>query len=489
MDDGRRDRAGSAVYLSSTYIDLKGYRRAVIDALRQIDVRVVGMEDYSADDSRPLQRCLEDVDGVDFYIGLFAWKYGFVPPEGNPSAKSITELEYRRAQSGGKPCLIFLLDAEEPWPPALVDRGPAGERIAALRADASSRHLVKFFRRPEDLVNSVLAAVHNHLAKRPPERAEAPPAKGETARELDDALRTTGLTRSLLGHSDAVECVALLGPKGLAASGSWDKSVRVWDLNSGRQLCRLSGHTGSLSRPGIVSGVALRTDGSQVVSCGFDGSIRLWSVASGREVRRLSGHEGAVTAIALTADSRRLVSTGADRSLRVWDLDELYEVRRMTGHDGQPRSVAISADGKLAVSGGTDQGLRVWDLEHWQQRARLERPTNPINSVDVSADGELALTADIDGAIQLWELSTGAEVRRFEGHQGSVRRALMSADLRRVLSGGNDTTMRLWDLSSGEELRRFSEHGAPVVTLAISADGRHAVSGGANGAVYVWGLP
>src|SRR5262249_38517943 len=118
------------VYLSSTFRDLVDCRAAVRDALRRQGVDGVSMEDYVAEDARPLDKCLADVGRCDLYIGVFAWRYGFVPP-GEP--RSITELEYREARRLGIDCLIFLLREEAPWPRSRMDFGPPADRIEALR--------------------------------------------------------------------------------------------------------------------------------------------------------------------------------------------------------------------------------------------------------------------------------------------------------------------------------------------------------------------
>jgi Domain of unknown function (DUF4062) len=97
----------TTIYLSSTYEDLKDYRIAVFEALRKAGYQVLAMEDYVAADKRPVDKCLADVAEADIYIGLFAYRYGYVPPpeHGNPNGLSITELEFRHAEKLRKPCL------------------------------------------------------------------------------------------------------------------------------------------------------------------------------------------------------------------------------------------------------------------------------------------------------------------------------------------------------------------------------------------------
>ena len=85
------------VYLSSTYSDLEPYREAVSRTLRKLGHDVIAMEDYVAADERPVEKCLADVAACEVYVGIFAWRYGYIPPQDNPKQRSVTEMEYREA--------------------------------------------------------------------------------------------------------------------------------------------------------------------------------------------------------------------------------------------------------------------------------------------------------------------------------------------------------------------------------------------------------
>ncbi|MBF9128330.1 HEAT repeat domain-containing protein [Plantactinospora sp. S1510] len=148
------------VYVSATFADLQEFRAAVQLALRRLRVEDVALASYAAEDGRPLERCLADVAACDVYVGIFAWRYGLIPPGYD---RSTTELEYRAALAGGKPCLIFLLDENAPWPRRLMDRGQDAEKIEALRAELADRHMCSTFRDPAELAALVTAAVANCL--------------------------------------------------------------------------------------------------------------------------------------------------------------------------------------------------------------------------------------------------------------------------------------------------------------------------------------
>ncbi|ROT33868.1 HEAT repeat domain-containing protein [Micromonospora sp. HM5-17] len=148
------------VYVSATFRDLQECRAAVQLALRRLRVEDMAMESYVAEDRRPLERCLADVANCDVYVGIFAWRYGFIPVGYD---RSITELEYREALAHGKPCLIFLLDEEAPWPRTFIDRGADADKIEALRAELAERHMCSTFRSSAELAAMVTAAVANCL--------------------------------------------------------------------------------------------------------------------------------------------------------------------------------------------------------------------------------------------------------------------------------------------------------------------------------------
>jgi len=152
------------VYISSTYGDLKEYREAAYRALRRLGHDAVAMEDYVATGQHPpLAKCLKDVDNCDWYVGIFAWRYGYIPDEENPEGKSITELEYRQAEKKQKPQFIFLLEENHTWSRNQMDevtgQGENGMCIKQLRQELGKKKLVSFFTNPDELASLVSASV------------------------------------------------------------------------------------------------------------------------------------------------------------------------------------------------------------------------------------------------------------------------------------------------------------------------------------------
>ncbi len=178
----------SKIYLSSTFEDLRDFREAAYRALRQLQHDVVSMEDYTASPLPPLAKCLADVGRCRAYVGLFARRRGYVPPDqpaGQPpgQARAITELELAEAERLDIPRLLFLLADEVAWPPEHVDPDP--QPVQALRQRLRARYTVQFFRNPDELARQVATAVANLFA-------------GDAAEDASEA--ELGLYRNCVGR-------------------------------------------------------------------------------------------------------------------------------------------------------------------------------------------------------------------------------------------------------------------------------------------------
>jgi len=175
----------SKFYLSSTFRDLEECRKKVAETLRQLGHTVIGMEDYTADGRPPLKKVLADIAECDAYLGIFAWRYGYIPREDNPRKLAITELEYREALRLNKEPLIFILSEAAPWPgDQIAQNDKERKQIKTLRENLSRAHTVKFFTDCNDLATKVSVAVSRFPKDReskpiPPPPPPPPPPQPE----------------------------------------------------------------------------------------------------------------------------------------------------------------------------------------------------------------------------------------------------------------------------------------------------------------------
>ncbi|MFI5364282.1 MAG: TIR domain-containing protein [Candidatus Binatia bacterium] len=265
-------------------------------------------------------------------------------------------------------------------------------------------------------------------------------------------------------------------------SGADDSTVRLWDLETGRCLRVLEGHTAT------VWSVVWNADQRRAVSGADDKAVRLWDLETGRCLRVLVGHTLGINCLALGTDQRRVLSGADDSTVRLWDLETGQSLRVLEGHTGIVWSVAWNADQRRSLSGAQDKTVRLWDVETGQCLRVLKGHTDAVRSVALSADQRRALSGAKDKTVRLWDLETGQCLRVLEGHTGGVRSVAWSADQRLALSGAEDGSVLLWHVETGQCLRRLQSKQAWVMTVAWSANQQRAFSGDVSHRIYVWNL-
>ena len=335
---------------------------------------------------------------------------------------------------------------------------------------------------------------------------------------LYDANDLNAVPRLLQGHTAPVSSVDFSTDGRLIVSGSWDKTVRIWDVASGTQQTVLQGHTGQ------VESVAFGADHNQVVSGGFDSSVREWDVASGREQHVLEGHENVVTSVAFSPDGRFLASGSRfnDQMIVLWDatsgariavlqglssfeIDHLQfspdsNLLAATTSDGEVRlwdtetrelsstfiggqDVVFQPGGSLIAAGG--QTLRLWDSATGTEADAIR--TGTVSLLAFSPDGEQVAVVNDSDNLQIWNIATGAEVASLSGwHSGGVNAVAFNPDGTTLVSGGGDAFgsmggISLWNIDSQVQLANLSAQNGPVQTMAVSPDGVTIAVGTSNG--------
>jgi WD40 repeat protein/serine/threonine protein kinase len=302
-------------------------------------------------------------------------------------------------------------------------------------------------------------------------------------RPLTASLTPPGgpLIRTFKGHTAWVHSVALTADGRFVVSGSWDCTLRVWDLRLGQSVRTLEGHRG------WVNAVAVTPDGSRAISAASDCTLRVWDLGTGQSVQTLKGHTDRVNAIVVTPDCRRAISASSDRTLRLWDLENGKLMHTLKGHLGVVNAVAVTPDGRYAVS-ASDYRLRIWDLERGRLVRTLEAHMDWINTFMITPDGRCAVSGAADNNLCVWDLETGQPVLTLAGHTNKVTAVMLLPDGHRAISGSADHTLRLWDLKSGQLLRTFEGHTDWVTAVVVTPDGRRAISASADHTLRMWDL-
>jgi WD40 repeat protein len=231
-----------------------------------------------------------------------------------------------------------------------------------------------------------------------------------------------------------------------------------------------------MQHSGVVDELAFTPDGTRAVSASWDGSLKVWEVGTGRLVRTIYGSAGGFFSLALTPDGTQMLAGERQRALTLWDLATGQPVRRFEGHSNTVLAVAISADGAQAVSAGHDKTIRLWDVSTGRQLRVLAGHAGSVLSIQFSPNGTQLISSSWDKTAKLWDLATGSVVRTFS-HGARLATARFSKDGNHVLTGCADGSINIWDAVSGELLRTVRGHTAWVSTIVFSPDGRLIASG------------
>jgi WD40 repeat protein len=285
--------------------------------------------------------------------------------------------------------------------------------------------------------------------------------------------------RIFRGHSGPVYCVAFSPDGKHIVSGSWDKTLKVWDAKSGHETLSLQGHTSA------VLSVAFSPDGKQVVSGGDDKSLRVWDTRSGQLTVCLQGHMDRVTCVAFSADGKRLASGSKDTTLKIWNAQSGQLSLSLKGHTNQVASVAFSPDGKRLVSGSRDKTVRLWDAKTGQQILSFMGHANGVTSVAFSPDGKQLLSGSADKTVKLWDAQSGHTIS-LRGHMGPVTGVAFSPDGKRLVSASEDHTLKMWDAQTGQETLSVKGRNGAVLSVVFHPDGKQLVSGNWDNTVEVW---
>jgi WD40 repeat protein len=291
------------------------------------------------------------------------------------------------------------------------------------------------------------------------------------------------LVCAFAGHTNWVRCVAFSADSRRVASGGYDKSIRIWNSASGELEHQLKAHTAA------VHSLAFSSDGRFLASGSADNTIKLWKADTFTELKTLRGHNGGVRAVAFSPVDPLLASASEDRTAKLWSVPDGVEVERSLGrHDHIVLSVAFSPLGSRLVTGGFDKGVRVWDTAGGSLRQSMSGHSDVVTAVAISPDGRSLLTASLDRTLRLWPAEVPA-IDPLQTIRGEVTFATISPDQRSlVIAERNGPFITLRDIITKKVRTRLEGHAGGATQAAFSSDGKRLVTAGLDRAIRLWDM-
>ena len=311
-------------------------------------------------------------------------------------------------------------------------------------------------------------------------------------------------TKLFRGHTNGVMCLQF--DDNILATGSYDATIKIWDIDSGKELRSLRGHESGIR--------ALQFDDTKLISGSIDRSLKVWNWRTGECISTYTGHTGGV--IGLHFDSSILASASMDKTVKIWNFDDKCSFL-LRGHTDWVNAVKVDSASRTVFSASDDCTVRLWDLttkacikvfeghvgqvqqvlplpaEFEYEEAELDGKDDDGSSVASSNDhtanssggfsprrafGDVfsendrplppryMLTGALDSTVRLWDVASGRCLRTFFGHVEGVW--ALAADTLRFVSGAEDRMVKVWDARSGRCDRTFTGHAGAVTCIGLS---------------------
>ncbi|MEM9276521.1 MAG: hypothetical protein AAGA80_26775 [Cyanobacteria bacterium P01_F01_bin.143] len=295
----------------------------------------------------------------------------------------------------------------------------------------------------------------------------------ENAKELD----------VLVGHGDSVRTVAISNwqdRQNIIASGSFDKTIKIWNLETGILI-------NTLQETSRINAIAIHPQKSLLVSGCDENKTHIWNLDTLTSIP-LEFHTNRVLAVAISKDGKTLVSGSRDHTIKIfnWTSSDLEVKHDLTEDYGTVLALEITPDNKHIISAYGDNTVRVWDLATGKLIKTIIRYSDLIWSIAISPDSKTLVCGSRDRTIQIIDLATGNIKQTLTKHTSAVWSVTISPDGNTLASGSSDNTIVLWDLNTGKAQKTLTGHSQDVSAVTFSADGQKLVSCSRDQKIRIW---
>jgi WD40 repeat protein len=337
------------------------------------------------------------------------------------------------------------------------------------------------------LGGGVLLFEHLHARSKPGAQGSSQPAEQKTASPARKVVLPTSPPGTTLytyrGHSQPVKGVAWLSNQ-LVASGSLDKTVRIWNAVTGQTSLLYNRHSSG------VRAISVAPDNKTIASGDGNGMIRVWDTGSGVDhfAPLSDGQPQAVRCIAWSPDGHYIASGSDDSTARLWDAQTGKLLFTYLGHNGSVLGISWAPDGQWLASASDDHTVQIWSATSRSQQARLTYTghTQRVWDVTWSPNGNFIASASQDGTVQVWNVTNGTLITRHTVPAGKAESVAWSPHGEYLAGGTDDGTVLIWNTQTARQMLSYHRQSSTIWSLPWSPDGLFIASASSDSTVQVW---
>uniref|UniRef100_A0A5B7AEM1 Putative transducin family protein n=2 Tax=Davidia involucrata TaxID=16924 RepID=A0A5B7AEM1_DAVIN len=294
----------------------------------------------------------------------------------------------------------------------------------------------------------------------------------------------TAYKHKIPAHEGGCASILFEYNSGNLVSGGQDRTIKMWDTNTGSLTRTLYGCLGS------VLDLTITHDNKSVIGASSSNNLYVWDVNSGRVRHTLTGHTDKACAVDVSkVSSRHIVSAAYDRTIKVWDLQKGYCINTIIFHSNC-NALCFSMDGQTICSGHVDGNLRLWDIQTGKLLSEVAAHSLAITSISMSRNGNVILTSGRDNLHNLFDMRSLEVCGTLRANGNRVAsnwsRSCISADDNYVAAGSADGSISIWSVLKADIVRTLREHTSSVLCCSWSGLGKPLASSDKNGIICTW---